>query len=60
MLSDMSLSVCVAYDMYLQMTQGELDKSWKDPTPCGFYTLRYILFAQMLKYDSVHRNYTGD
>ena len=60
MLHDVPLAVCVSYEIYLDISEGGLDQSWKDPTPCGFWTLRGIFLVQMLKYRPVHRKYDGD
>ena len=55
-----TLAVCVAYDTYLGMAEGELGEIWKDPTPCNFWTFRDVLSAQMLKYDLIHNNLASD
>jgi hypothetical protein len=60
MLHAMSLAVLIAYDIYLEVAEGSLDKTWKDDDPCDFWTFRDLLSEQMLKYNPLRRKYAGD
>lgn len=55
-----SLAVTVAYDMYLECTEGELNVDWKVNEPVDFHTFRDILSRQMLSYDPKNERYPGD
>ena len=60
MLHAMSLAIVIAYDMYLEVTEGKLDKDWKIVYPVDFWTFRDVLSIQMLEYDPKNRRYPGD
>jgi len=55
-----SLAVVIAYDMYLECCEGELDESWKVKDPVDFHTFRDILSKQMCRYDPKGQQYPGD
>ena len=55
-----SLVVTVAYDMYLECIEGEINADWKVNEPIDFHTFRNILSRQMLKYNPKKKCYTGD
>ena len=55
-----ALATCVAYDMYLECCEGELDDAWKNDDPADFHTFRDILSRQMLAYDPRNQVYPGD
>jgi hypothetical protein len=54
------LACVVAWDMYREVTEGELDADWKDPYPMDFWTFRDKLSVQMLAYLPTARKYPGD
>ena len=57
----MSLAVLVAYDMYLEMEEGELNQTWKEGNIVDFWTFCDLLSNQILKYNPIHRKYaSGD
>ena len=60
MLHTISLAIVIAYDMYLEVTEGKLDKDWKIVYPVDFWTFRDVLSIQMLEYDPKNRRYPGD
>jgi len=60
MLHAMSLAIVIAYDIYLEVTEGQLDEDWKLTYPVDFWTFRDVLSIQMLEYDPKNRRYLGD
>ena len=60
MLHATALAIVVAYDMYLEVAEGELDADWKLEYPVDFWTFRDVLSVQMLEYDPKNRRYHGD
>ena len=56
----MPLSVCVDYEIHMEIAEGELDKSQKHPTPCDFWTFRDVSSTKMLKYYPFHKKYSSD
>ena len=60
MLHATSLAICVAYDIYLEIAEGQLDSDWKIRFPVDFWTFRDVLSIQMLEYDPKNRKYLGD
>ena len=54
------LAVTVAYDMYLEYTEGELNVDWKVNKPVDFHNFCDILSRQMLSYDPKNEHYPGD
>ena len=59
MLHAMGTAIVIAYDMYLELSEGKLASEWKT-LPCGFWTFRDKLSKQMLQYDPLKREYWGD
>ena len=51
MLHATALAIVVAYDMYLEVAEGQLDSDWKLQYPVDFWTFRDVLSVQMLEYD---------
>jgi len=60
MLHGKALAVVVAYDMYLECAEGELEETWKIVDAVDFWTFREALSEQMLVYDPRMRLYPGD
>eukprot|EP00978_Attheya_sp_CCMP212_P048336 scaffold506263_cov224-Attheya_sp.AAC.1 len=54
------MSVVVAYDMYKECCEGDLDPEWKIEKPMDFYTFREKLSEQLLSYRPEARKYPGD
>ena len=55
-----SMAVVVAYDMYLEVAEGNLNPAWKIANPVSFHRFREKLAIQMLEYDPRQRKYLGD
>ena len=55
-----ALAIVVAYDMYLECCEGELDPDWCVKEPVDFHTFRDILSKQMCRYDPKSQLYPGD
>ena len=60
MLHATALAIVVAYDIYLEVAEGKLDKDWELEHPVDFWTFRDVLSVQMLEYDPKNRKYPGD
>ena len=60
MLHGKSLAVVVAYDMYCEVAEGNLEAAWKVAKPMDFWSFREMLSMQMLDYDPTSRLYPGD
>jgi hypothetical protein len=60
MLHAKALGALVAWDMYREVTEGDLDPDWKDSNPMDYYTFRDKLSQQMLGYVPTARKYPGD
>jgi hypothetical protein len=60
MIHGKALAVVVAYDMYLECTEGDLDPVWKVEKPMDFWSFREKLSEQMLQYKPTRRKYPGD
>ena len=54
-----ALGIVVAYDIYLECCEGQLDSEWKR-TPVSFWEFRECLSRQMLSYHPSNMNYLGD
>ena len=59
MLHGKSMAVVVAYDMCLEVAQGNLRGGWKLEEPMDFWRFRENLANVMLKYKLSARNYPG-
>ena len=59
MLHAMGLAIIIAYDMYLELSEGKLASEWKT-LPCDLWTFCNKLSKQMLQYDPLRREYWGD
>ena len=57
-----ALAVLTAYDIYLEVTDGELHPAWKvkDELKLDFWSFRAILSNQLLSYHPTQRQYLGD
>jgi hypothetical protein len=62
MLHAKGLVTVIAYDMYLEAAEGNLDEEWhlQDKKIVSFYRFRGKLSKQMLEYDPRNRKYAGD
>jgi hypothetical protein len=60
MLHGKAMAIVVAYDIYLECAEGNLDEDWELDKPVDFYTFRETLARQMLAYSPKHRKYLGD
>ncbi len=60
MIHGKALAVVVAYDMYLECSEGELEPAWKVEKPMDFWSFREKLSEQMLQYKPTRRKYPGD
>ena len=56
----MSLVVVVAYYMYLEVSEVELNQKWKDKNIVDFCTFHDLLSNQMINYNPTHHKYFGD
>ena len=57
-----ALAVVIVYDIYLEVTDGELHPAWKvkDELKLDFWSFRAILSNQLLSYHPTQRQYLGD
>ena len=60
MLHGKSLAVVVAYDMYVEVAEGQLNEAWIIEDPMDFWSFREKLSLQMLEYNPSRRKYPGD
>ena len=60
MLHGKALAVVVAYDMYLEVAEGNLRGEWKLDEPMSFWRFHEKLAEGMLKYKPSARKYPGD
>jgi hypothetical protein len=60
MIHGKTLALVVAYDMYLECTEGDLEPSWKVEKPMDFWSFWEKLSEQMLQYKPTHHKYPGD
>jgi len=56
----LALTIVTAYDIYLELCKGKLDKNWRVTQPVSFFTFRDILSTQMCTYDPTKQLYPGD
>ena len=54
------LEVVVAYDMYLEVAEGELDQIWKGENIVDLWKFCYLLSNQMLNHKPTHQKYASD
>jgi hypothetical protein len=54
------MAIVVAYDMYKEAAEGNLDPAWKVEKPVSFFVFREELARSMLQYTPTARNYPGD
>ena len=59
-LHDMSLAVFIAYYMYLEVSEWELDQKWKDKNIVDFCTFHYLLSNQMINCNQTYHKYSCD
>ena len=55
-----ALAIVVAYDMYLECTEGQLDASWRIKKLVDFFRFREKLGKQILTYSPKLCKYPGD
>ena len=60
MLHVKALVCAVAYDVYIECTEGKLKKSWEVKSPMTFWQFRDKLGQQLLSYDPRFNHYPGD
>ena len=60
MLHGKAMAITVAYDMYMECCQGDLDPSWLSRSPTSFHSFREKLAKQMIAYNPRLRRYPGD
>ena len=60
MLHAKAMTVVVAYDMYREVSEGNLNPSWKIQKPMSYWEFRDRLGIQMLHYDPKYCIYPGD
>jgi hypothetical protein len=66
MLHAKAMAVVVAYDIYLELAEGDVDPEWKlvdgkgKPNPVSFHTFRETLGRQMTTYKPSNCHYLGD
>ena len=51
MLYATSLATCAAYNMYLEVAEGQLNSDWKVGFTVDFWTICDVLPFHMLEYD---------
>ncbi|MGL5935918.1 MAG: hypothetical protein ACRCZI_09890 [Cetobacterium sp.] len=60
------MAIVIAYDIYLECSEGKLDPTWKlvdpqgKPNPVSFHVFRETLARQMLAYNPANKKYLGD
>ena len=54
------LAITTAYDIYLELAEGNIDPQWRVRKPVDFHRFREKLAIQMLKYSPANRQYPGD
>ena len=60
MLHAKRMAIVIAYDIYRECTEGNLNQQWKMTKVASFFTFRDKLAEQMLNYSPKHRRYPGD
>ena len=57
-----ALAVLIAYDIYLEVTDGELDPAWKvkEELKLDFWSFHAILSNQLLSSTPTQRKYAGN
>ena len=60
MIRGKAMATVVAYDVYLECAEGNLDPDWKVDKPVSFYEFRERQAVQMLHYNAAQRKYPGD
>ena len=55
-----ALAIVVAYDMYMEVAEGNINIEWKVENPVDFWTFCEQLSIQMLQYSPTARKYPGD
>lgn len=56
----LALAEAIAYDIYLEVCEGNLDPEWKVEKPVSSWEFRNRLSIQQLKYDPKEMKYPGD
>jgi hypothetical protein len=60
MLHAKAMAIVVAFDIYKELAEGNLDGAWKVNKPVDFYVFRETLARQMLGYSPTLLKYLGD
>ena len=60
MLHAKKIAISVAYSIYIEVTEGNLDPTWKVEKPISFWDFRDKLSQQMLEYYPAQLLYPGD
>jgi hypothetical protein len=60
MLHAKAMAIVVAYDIYKELVEGNVDEDWKLDKPVDFFIFRETLARQMLSYSPVANKYLGD
>ena len=59
MIHAMYLALVVAYDMYLELEEVDINQTWKDKKKFQFWKCCVLISNHMLKYNLFHRQYVG-
>ena len=59
MLQIIYVSVVDDHEMYLEVAEGYIDKTWKEDNIVDFWKFRDLLSNQMIKYNPTHHEYAG-
>eukprot|EP00957_Ditylum_brightwellii_P121898 9296026-Ditylum_brightwellii.AAC.1 len=54
------MATAVAYDIYLEVAEGEICQTWRDDNPMNFWEFRDRLSIQKLTYKPTMCTYPGD
>ena len=60
MLHAKKIAITVAYSLYIEATEGNLDPAWKVESPLTFFDFRDKISKQMLEYNPEDLLYPGD
>jgi hypothetical protein len=55
-----ALGTCEAYDMYMEVAEGDLKEEWQVAKPVDYQMWREVLSETMLHYNPRQRKYLGD
>ena len=60
MIHAMALSVVIAYEKYLEFSEGWFYSSWENDSPADLCKYMDVLSSHMLNYQLILRKYPGD